>query len=245
MSKYSAMTKEDTYELIKRAQNGEKNAAERLIISNTGLVKSLALRFSGMGYETEDLIQIGYIGFLKAIERFDASKGLMLSTYAVPMIMGEIKRYMRDDGRIKMSRQLKKEIRDMRRIQSEYYNENGCYPKLSLLAERLGSDKEHVMELLEAQDALLSTASLDDEENPVIKPSSAEDAYYEENRNLELLHLKSVIGELPEKERQVIVLRYFQDMTQQQIAERIGISQVQVSRIEKRVLTQLKQRLSE
>lgn len=245
MSSYVCVSKEDTYDLISKAQNGDKDAAEQLVQLNTGLVKSLALRFSGMGYELEDLIQIGYIGLLKAIERFEADRGLMLSTYAVPMILGEIKRHLRDDGRIKMSRQLKTEIKAMRKIQEEYYNANGSYPKLSVLAEKMEVDKSRILELLEAQDALFSTASLDDTENPVLKYHSTAHGYEEEEKNLDIIYLKSVLGELTDKERQVIVLRYFKDCTQQQIASRIGISQVQVSRIEKRVLAKLKTRLAD
>jgi len=243
LSKYTYLSKEDTYELIYKAQNDENEAKEQLVQLNTGLVKNIALRFAAMGYEVEDLIQIGYIGLLKAIERFEPERGFMFSTYAVPLILGEIKRYIRDDGKIKIGRQIKQEIREMRKVQEEYYNRKGYYPKISELAEIMKIEKTRILELLEAQEALIGMASIDDEDNPVFESNSYEKAYEEENKKLNLIYLKEALGELAEKERKVIILRYFKDLTQAQTAKLIGISQVQVSRIEKRVLSQLKLRL--
>lgn len=237
-SNYVAISKEDTYELIDRAKNGDEWAREQLICLNTGLVKNIALKFIGTGYELDDLLQIGYIGLLKAVERFDANYGVMFSTYAVPMILGEIRRYLRDDGRIKVGRQIKQDIKNMKHIQEEFYNTNGRYPKISELSELMESDIESVLNIMEASDALTNLESLDD---PDRQERQIKELYTEtEQRNIDMIHLKSVIGRLSEKERQIIVLRYFKDMTQQQIAERMGISQVQVSRIEKRVLSQLR-----
>ena len=188
-------------------------------------------------------MQVGFLGLVKAIDRFDTGFDVMFSTYAVPMILGEIKRYIRDDGKIKVSRQLKTDIRNLRKIQQEYYNSYGCSPKISYLATNLGVSKERVMEILEAEESLASVESLDNE----LIPEGMHGGEYvdEEAKNVDIIDLKSAIGELAERERQIIVLRYFRDMTQQQIAGRLGISQVQVSRIEKRVLQRMREHLKD
>ena len=231
--KYEPIAKEDTYELIEKAQNGDEEARELIVSQNTGLVKNLAMKYSSGYYETDDLMQVGFLGLVKAIDRFDTGFDVMFSTYAVPMILGEIKRYIRDDGKIKVSRQLKTDIRNLRKIQQEYYNRYGCSPKISYLAANLGVSKERVMEILEAEESLASVESLDNDLIP------------EGMHGGEYVDLKSAIGELEERERQIIVLRYFRDMTQQQIAGRLGISQVQVSRTEKRVLQRMREHLKD
>ena len=241
--KYEPIAKEDTYELIERAQSGDEEARELIVSQNTGLVKNLAMKYSSGYYETDDLMQVGFLGLVKAIDRFDTGFDVMFSTYAVPMILGEIKRYIRDDGKIKVSRQLKTDIRNLRKIQQEYYNRYGCSPKISYLATNLGVSKERVMEILEAEESLASVESLDNE----LIPEGLHGGEYvdEEAKNVDIIDLKSAIGELAERERQIIVLRYFRDMTQQQIAGRLGISQVQVSRIEKRVLQRMREHLKD
>lgn len=233
--------KEDTYALIARAQRGDEYAKEDLIYQNTGLVKSIALKFIGAGYELDDLLQLGYIGLLKAVDRFDMSYGVMFSTYAVPMILGEIKRYLRDDGRIKVGRQVKLDIKRMKRIQEEFCQKSGRYPKVSELAEKMEMNTEQVLSLLEAKDAMTTLESLDDPER--CQQESSEDYRDVEEKQINMIHLKGIIYRLGEQERQVVVLRYFKDMTQQQIATKLGISQVQVSRIEKRVLAFLRKEM--
>ncbi|MGI6730969.1 MAG: sigma-70 family RNA polymerase sigma factor [Anaerovoracaceae bacterium] len=240
-SNYIAKSKEDTYDLIYRAKRGDEKAKELLVSQNTGLVKNIALKFLGTGYELDDLLQLGYIGLLKAVDRFDTSYGVMFSTYAVPMILGEIRRYLRDDGRIKVSRQVKQDIKNMKRIQEEFYHVHGKFPKLSELSELMEIEMEDLLNLMEASDAMSNLESLDDPER---KLRQGKEPFTDiEEKNINMIDLKSIIGKLTEKERQIIVLRYFKDMTQQQIAERIGISQVQVSRIEKRVLMRLRKEL--
>ena len=242
-SKYVPVKKEDTYALIQRAQQGDRQACEQIVSQNTGLVKNLALKFAGSGYELEDLLQIGFMGLLKAIERFDMS--VMFSTYAVPMIMGEIKRYIRDDGKLKVSRQMKTDIRNLKRIKEEYYYKNGIWPKLSYLAREMEVPVEKVLEILDAAEALSNVESLDNSEISEGYREKKVSHISEEDRNIELIDLKMVIGSLSERERQVIVLRYFKDMTQQQIAGKMGISQVQVSRIEKKVLKSMREKMVE
>lgn len=237
---YSA-TKQNTYRLIEEAQSGNEEARERLVVENTGLVKNIALKYINSGYEFDDLLQIGFIGLLKAIDRFDTKYDVMFSTYAVPLILGEIKRHLRDDGRIKISRQIKQEVRHMKQVCDKFCHTHGRSPKISELADEIGIDMDRMMLLMEAGDAMNTPESLDDPDRPE-SVSDSEYREYEEQR-IDVIYLKSAIGKLQDRERQIIVLRYFKDMTQQQIADKLGISQVQVSRIEKKVLGRLKKQM--
>lgn len=240
-SKYTPIAKEDTYKLIEAAQKGDAEARELIVSQNIGLVKNLAMKYASNYYEPEDLMQVGFVGLVKAIDRFDCKFDVMFSTYAVPMILGEIKRFLRDDGKIKISRQLKTEMKNLRNIQQEYYNKYGKSPKISDLAKALEVSSEHVVEILEAIDSLSNVESLD---NTLI-PEGMHGGQYvdEEAQNVNMIDLKAAIKELEERERQIIVLRYFKDMTQQQIAKVLGISQVQVSRIEKKVLLRMREKI--
>ena len=240
-AKYIPVAKEDTYKLIEAAQKGDAQARELIVSQNIGLVKNLAMKYASNYYEPEDLIQVGFVGLVKAIDRFDSSFDVMFSTYAVPMILGEIKRFIRDDGKIKISRQLKTEMKELKNIQQEYYNRYGKSPKVSYLAERMEVSKEHVMEVLEAIDSLSNVESLD---NTLIPEGMHGGDYVdEEEQKVDLIDLREAIRELEDRERQIIMLRYFKDMTQQQIAKVMGISQVQVSRIEKKVLMRMREKM--
>ncbi len=168
----------------------------------------------------------------------------MFSTYAVPMILGEIKRYIRDDGRIKVGRQLKIDMRNLKKIKEEYYNRHGTWPKLSYLSEQMGQPVEKILEILDAAEALANVESLDNSEISEGYREKKVSHISEEDRNINLIDLKMMIGTLSDRERQIIVLRYFKDMTQQQIAGRMGISQVQVSRIEKKVLKNMREQMA-
>lgn len=161
------------------------------------------------------------------------------------MILGEIKRYIRDDGKIKVSRQLKMDIRNLKRIKEEYYNKNGTWPKLSYLAKEMDLPVEKILEILDAAETLSSVESLDNSEISDGYREKKVSHVSEEERNIDMIDLKMIIGTLPERERQIIVLRYFKDMTQQQIAGKMGISQVQVSRIEKKVLKSMREKMAE
>ena len=241
MAKYKPVAKEDTYKLLEAAQQGDRDARELIVSQNIGLVKNLALKYASNYYEPEDLIQVGFVGLVKAIDRFDCKYDVMFSTYAVPMILGEIKRFIRDDGKIKVSRQLKTEMKNLKNLQQEYYNKHGKSPKLSYLAEKLEVSVEHVMEILEAMDSLANMESLD---NALIPEGMHGGKYVDEEAiNVDLIDLKTAISDLEDRERQIIMLRYFKDMTQQQIAKVMGISQVQVSRIEKKVLMRMREKM--
>ena len=239
--KYVTIPKETTYQLIKQAQDGDETAKGILVEQNTGLVKSIALKFSPSEYETEDLIQIGYMGLLKAVDKFDPSYDVMFSTYAVPMIMGEIKRFFRDNGRMKISRGLKTEIYALKQAEADLTIKLGQPPRVSQLAEALGISNEHVLEVLEAAEQIYHVASLD---------SQLVEQEYEQNRcigspegKLDVMMMKQELAALKPKEKQVILLRYFQDMTQQEIGNILNISQVQVSRIEKKALEKMRLRM--
>lgn len=204
---------------------------EKLAEQHGGLVKSIAVRLSHVyGEEVEDLMQIGYIGLLKAAERFDESRGLAFSTYAVPMITGEIRSQMRDNGAIKLSRGLKSDAFAVRKAETDFTAAVGRTPKLSELAEATGLSAERVREALAAADAM----------NNFEEFEKANLWTEEENATVSHMDLAMGIESLLPKQRQVITLRYFKDMTQQQVAGIMGISQVQVCRIEKSSLTELR-----
>ena len=239
--KYEPVAKEDTYRLIEKAQAGDRRARELIVEQNIGLVKNLAMKYASVYYEPDDLMQVGFVGLVKAIDRFDTGFDVMFSTYAVPMILGEIKRFLRDDGKIKVSRQLKTEMKNLKNLQQEYYNQHGKSPKISYLAKEMDVSRERIMEILGAIDSMSNIESLDNE----LIPEGMHGGNYvdEEQQNVEIIDLKAAIKDLADRERQIIVLRYFKDMTQQQIAKVLGISQVQVSRIEKKVLTRMRERM--
>jgi RNA polymerase sporulation-specific sigma factor len=217
-------------------------AKEQIVKENTGLVWSVVKRFANRGYEAEDLFQIGSIGLLKCIAKFDLSYKVKFSTYAVPMIIGEIKRFLRDDGMIKVSRPIKETAAKARYMQDAMTKREGRTPTMSELAEAIGVNVEALVVALEA--------SMDVESlyTPVTQPDGSElylidklsENGDEEHSLVDNIALKQLIGKLKPKERQIIMLRYFQDKTQTEIAKEIGVSQVQVSRIEKKVLQSMR-----
>ena len=230
---------EHIYECIRRAQEGDKQAKEQLIKENNGLIWSVVRRFSGRA-EQEDLYQIGAIGLLKCIEKFDFSYEVKFSTYAVPMIVGEIKRFLRDDGAIKVSRSLKELSLRIRQTQEESLKNSNNELTISELAEKLKTDTEEIILAIESTrevESLFKKTGEQDSQTFLIdqlKVSSENDIL------LENIALKEALNYLNGKERQIIIMRYYQDRTQTEIAKHLGISQVQVSRIEKKVLRSMK-----
>ena len=210
---------------------------EEIVAANTGLVRSVAQRLSLIyGEELEDLMQIGYIGLLKAAERFEPERGFRFSTYAVPLIAGEIRSQMRDGGRVKVSRELKSDAARVRRAENDFCLAHGRSPKLTELAAASGLTAERVLEALQAYEAMHDIQS-----DEVLAVQSG--AIDEEELSVTRLDLAAALEKLPPRQRQVMVLRYYRDMTQQQVAEAVGISQVQVCRLEKRALAALAARL--
>ena len=234
-----------TEELIRRSQEGDKEARETLIEENMGLIHHVVKRFLGRGVEAEDLFQIGAIGLVKAVDRFDLSFDVRFSTYAVPMIAGEIKRFLRDDSMIKISRSLKELAIRAARLREELLMERGEEPGVEELAERLGVEPE---ELVQAMDGSAEVESLQkivyqgDGEGLSLM-DKVDQGKDEEETLLRQLLLEQLLSSLEPKERRLIVLRFFHDRTQTQVAEELGMSQVQVSRLEKKILQALKKRM--
>jgi len=234
-----------TLELITQAQKGDNNAAEQLIKENSGLIWSVVKKFAKRGYEPDDLYQIGAIGLLKCIRKFDLSYEVKFSTYAIPMIIGEIKRFLRDDGLIKISRPLKEMATKARYAQEQLTARFGRQPTISELAQEMSVDVE---DLVVAMEAGLDVESLhatiyQGDGSPIYLIDKVAQNNETGDKAITVMALKQLIGRLKPKERQVIILRYFQDKTQMEVAKAIGVSQVQVSRIEKKVLAALKEAL--
>jgi len=231
-----------TLELIKLAQSGDKEATERIVKENSGLIWSVVKRFSGRGYEAEDLFQIGSIGLLKCIQKFDMQFEVKFSTYAVPMIMGEIKRFIRDDGIIKVSRPLKELAIKAKYAQDAFAGKNGRQPTINELADEVGAEVEELVVAMEAGmevESLYSTIHHGDG-NPIYLIDKL-DQNDDGAKMVDSIAIKQIIGKLKPNERQIIMLRYFHDKTQMEIAKEIGVSQVQVSRIERRVLQSIRE----
>ncbi len=234
---------ERIYELIRRAQTGDSAAKDEILQENAGLIWSVVRRFQGRA-EQEDLYQIGAIGLLKCIDKFDFSFDVRFSTYAVPMIMGEIKRFLRDDGAVKVSRGLKELAFRAKKLQDKAMAEENREMSLQELATALDVEKEELVLAMEAGREVesLYAAAGGQSDTPLQLIDKLSDGT-EAERMMERLSLMEALEHLDAKERQIITLRYFQDKTQTDVAKRIGISQVQVSRIEKRVLQQMRQAL--
>ena len=230
-------------ELFIRAQGGEKEAKEQLFEKNTGLVHHVVKRFAGRsGIETEDLFQIGAMGLIKAIEKFDLDYGVCFSTYAVPVIMGEIQRFLRDDGMIKVSRSIKENARRLRGIREDFWQRMGREPMLSELAKESGLAMEEVITALDAGcevESIYKTVYESDGSEVLLVDLLGKEGEREEIVNR--LLLEKLLNELDDRERNLIQLRYFENKTQTQVAGDLGMSQVQVSRLEKKVLMRLRQ----
>lgn len=238
---------ERTLELIRRSQDGEKEARETLIEENMGLVHHVARRFLGRGVEAEDLFQIGAIGLMKAIDRFDLNYEVRFSTYAVPMIAGEIRRFLRDDSMIKVSRSLKELASRGARLREEIRMREGRDPGVEELAGELQVEPE---ELVQAFDSCTEVESLQKiiyqgDGEGVSLMERIEKGEDQEEWMLRRMLLEQLLRSLEPEERRLIVLRFFYDRTQSQVAEELGMTQVQVSRLEKKILETMKKRAHE
>ena len=235
---------DETRELLRLTKEGDEDAREKIVVNNMGLIWSVVKRFTNRGYDPEDLFQIGSIGLLKAVDKFDLSYDVKFSTYAVPMITGEIKRFLRDDGMIKVSRSLKELYLRALRMQEQLQSSQTQEVSIAQLAQAL---EVPVEELIEAMEAGRSVESLS---QSVYQNGEGNEITVEEQLGIEeedlivnRIFLQDALKTLAPRERQIISLRYFSDKTQTEIAKKLGISQVQVSRIEKRVLKQLRNTL--
>ena len=238
------LSEEETLRLLRAAKAGDAHAKEALLNGNVSLLKSIVRRYLGKGVEFDDLFQLAAMGLLKAIKGFDERFGVRFSTYAVPMIAGEIKRFMRDDGSVKVSRTLKSAAKAMSRYAEEYAAAHGCAPTVGQLAERFGMEENEAVLVLGSSRmpvSIYEQAEYRDErmQGLVDRLPAADD----QDEMIERLQLREAIGSLPEREKKIIMLRYFRDMTQSEVAAVIGVSQVQISRIESRVVSEMKKKL--
>ena len=233
---------EQLYSLLRLAREGDREAAGRLVEENSGLIWSIARRFFGRGVDPEDLYQLGCVGFLKAIEGFDEGYGTRFSTYAVPKISGEIRRFLRDDGMLKVSRSIKEQAQQIRSARTELEQRLGREPTISELARETGMSAEDI--------AFAETATGPAES---LQRETGEDGftlelvlgdYGAEEKLVEHVALRAAIEKLPERERQVVALRYYHGMTQQNCAKVLHVSQVQISRLERRAVEELRKMLS-
>ena len=238
---------EQDMKIIESAQNGNKEDMTKLIEDNNRLIWSIVRRFNGRGYDTEDLYQIGSIGFIKAIQRFDTSFEVRLSTYAVPYILGEIKRYIRDDGPIKVSRSIKELNIKIKELQKEYISKYGRDIKLEEISKELRISKQEIAMVMD------STRPVDSIENAKYKDNKTDKTISileqistgkdEQSEIVNKIAIKNLIGELEDNEKEIILLRYYKQKTQMQVSKILGITQVQVSRIERKVLEKMKRKL--
>jgi RNA polymerase sporulation-specific sigma factor len=239
---------ENDMKMIQKAQNGNKDDMTKLIEDNNGLIWSIVRRFSGRGYDIEDLYQIGCIGFIKAILRFDTSFEVRLSTYAVPYILGEIKRHLRDDGPIKVSRSIKELNIKILELQKEYQNKYAREITLEEISKELKITKEEITMALDSarpvdsiEEARYRDSKTDKTVSILEKISTGKD---EQTEITNRIVIKNLISELDEKEREIIMLRYYKQKTQTQVSKILGITQVQVSRIERKILNNMRRKLT-
>ena len=234
---------DDILALLGRVHQGDKEARDILVEKNMGLVHSIARRFQNRGVEMEDLVQIGSIGLLKAIDKFDLTYEVRFSTYAVPMITGEIKRFLRDDGMVKVSRSLKEEAARIYAVREVFMGEQGREPTLEELAEELQLTREEVILAME------SAAQIESLQKTIYQSDRSDIALedklpFEKNQQEEVLDrmlLEQMLGSLNTEERELIYLRFFKERTQSNIAKKMGMSQVQVSRMEKKILRRMRE----
>ena len=228
-----------TEELIVKAQRGDNSAMETLVEENAGLIWAVTRRFMGRGTELDDLYQLGCLGFLKAVEGFDTAYGTQFSTYAVPKISGEIRRFLRDDGAVKVSRSLKEQASAIRTVRSQLTLALGREPTIAEISRQTGLSTE---EIALAETAVSATESIQKEcgEEGFSLENILSDTDSEE-KMVEKIALRQAIDALPEREAMVIRLRYYHGLTQQRIAKVLDVSQVQISRIEKKAIAQLRE----
>ncbi len=233
--------KADITELIIAAQNGDEIAFDKLVKDNIALVKSVVKKYLNRGIEYDDLYQLGCMGLIKCIKKFDTSYDVEFSTYAVPMIVGEIKRFLRDDGIIKVSRSLKEYAVKIDRARREFANKNGREPTLCELADETGIKTEDIVMSLEAVRPCVSIYEpIHGEDSDICIMDRIEDEKSTIQGTVDKIMLKEMLEALPDEEKKLILLRYFKDMTQTQTAKILNISQVQVSRMESRIMKKLK-----
>lgn len=225
---------------IRKAKKGDESAKEVIFTSNMPLIKSIVRRFCNKGVEYDDLYQIACIGFLKAINNFDESFGVKFSTYSVPMIIGEIKRFIRDNGAIKVSRTLKILANKINRFIFEYQTTHSESPSIELIANRFGVSSDDVVVAMDSAKMPLSLHEKFDDEDDGQELIEKLPCIDDEDKMIDKIHISNIIEGLSEREKKIIVLRYFRDRTQGEIAECLGVSQVQISRLENKIIDKIR-----
>lgn len=237
------LTQEETFDLIKRAKNGDEQAKDELVKANSPLIKSLIKRYLNKGIEYDDLFQLGSLGFVKAIYNFDESFNTKFSTYVVPMVIGEIKRFMRDDGAIKVSRAVKSQNIKINKYIEEFIKTEYRKPTYEEIAEQFNMDPAEVIFTMDSSKMPISiyTPAEDDD----TKSTFLLDKYTTDSSDdmVDNLVLKEVLKNLNERDKQIIILRFFRDKTQTEIAKILGVSQVQVSRLENKIIAKMRESL--
>ncbi|HHY06074.1 MAG TPA: RNA polymerase sporulation sigma factor SigF [Clostridia bacterium] len=244
LPRFPLLKDEEMTELLQKVQTGDGEAREKLINCNLRLVFSLVQRFSNRGYESEDLFQIGTIGLIKAIDKFDLSYNVKFSTYAVPMIIGEIRRFLRDDSPIKISRSLKENAYRINKKRETLTKQLGREPTLQEIAAKLDIPLEEIIISLEAMQmptSIYETLYQDDGDPIYVLDQLSSET--EDEMWFEKIAFKEILSKLPHKERDILIMRFIQDKTQTEIAKIIGLSQVQVSRLERQALKKFKYHL--
>lgn len=239
------LSREQTVKYLEKAKSGEEKAKEVLILENTPLVKSIVKRYLGKGVEFEDLFQIGIVGLIKAMNNFDPSFCVQFSTYAVPMIAGEIKRFLRDDGSIKVSRSIKQNCILIGKFIEKFQEENKKSPTIKEIAEKFKMEESEVVFTLESNKRpvfLYQKVENDESGQMVLDKISQED---ETEKQLERIEMQNALKSLSERDKKIVLLRFYRDKTQSEVAKILGVSQVQVSRLENKILSYLKDKMQE
>lgn len=234
------MEQEETLRLIDSAQRGDNSASEALLTKNSPLIKSVIRRFKNRGVDYDDLYQLGCVGFIKAVKNFSTAYEVRFSTYAVPMIAGEVKRFLRDDGPVKVSRSTKSAAAKITRYIEEYKSEHGDSPTIDAIAEKFEMEAQEVVFILDSKRYPLSIYSRNDDESArtlIDKLCTREN----DDEKLDKMMVKQIIGTLAERDRKIILLRYFADKTQSEVARVLNVSQVQVSRLENKILAKIRE----
>lgn len=238
------LSKERTDLLIRLAKEGDNGAKEELLINNKSLINSIVKRFLGRGVEYDDLFQIASMGLLKAIANFDESFSVRFSTYAVPMIVGEIKRFFRDDGTIKVSRIIKNLSYKINKVMEEFTQKGQAMPTVEELSKMFNVDKEDIVLAINSNSQPVSLyETVNDDSNKPIELVDVIEAKEREDDILDKIMLRQLVDGLEEREKKIIIMRYFSDKTQAEIAKELGVSQVQVSRLENKIVEKLKSKV--
>ena len=233
---------EETNNLVTQAKNGDDLAKEKLITVNSPLIKSVIKRYLNKGIEYDDLFQLGALGFVKAIKNYDSSFNVKFTTYAVPMIAGEIKRFLRDDGTVKVSRSIKHQSIQIKNFIVEYNQRYGKNPTLDQISQKFNMDKSDIVFAMEANTNPLSLNDKFEDDSCSLMDKISDD--FSPEKYIDKLAIRELIENLSAREKQVIIMRYYMDKTQSEIAKALGVSQVQVSRIENKVLKEMKENIN-